>query len=223
MKKLKHFVLVICLISSSGCSYTADLLFNNEEECEGAACNDTGLSQYPTSDVPGNCYGKEDESDWQCDSEPDSSEIANVADKPTRAGKRPASTPVQRSNPAWVLPAEPLRVQPTVITSSWRVSAISRDSLMEQPRGSFAVQLAALEEKENVFRYAKSNGISEPLYVRISNRGRNWYVLLLGVYENRTAAIEAKESWVRSNNIDRKPWVRNLGLLQDAVRAAADG
>ena len=223
MKKLKHYVLVICLISSSGCAYTAGLLFNNEEDCKGAACNDTGLTQYPTSGAQGYCYGNEDESDWLCDSEPDSSKIANGADKPTGADKKPASTPVQWSNPAPVWPAEPPRAQPTVITSSWRVSAVGRDSLMQQPRGSYTVQLAALREEEILLKYAKSNGISEPLYARISNQGSNWYVLLLGVYENRTAAIEAKESWVRSNNIDRKPWVRNLGLLQDAVRAAADG
>ncbi len=92
--------------------------------------------------------------------------------------------------------------------------------VLENPEDYYAVQLIALREQEGVLQYARRNGMSDPLYMRISNGGDHWYILLLGIYPDRAAARSAAEAWTRDRPVEVKPWVRRLGPLQKAARTA---
>jgi septal ring-binding cell division protein DamX len=93
-------------------------------------------------------------------------------------------------------------------------------SILQQPYAFYTVQLIALQDENSVLQYAQDTGLKYPLYAQIQSKGRTMYVLLLGCYPDRLSAVHAKEDWSRSKNLSVRPWVRQVGPLQDAIRLA---
>ncbi len=219
MKEFNKCVLVLFLIPLSGCTYLGGF-FNSKDECKGAACTGEALVEGKKSNLQWYCYGKEDASDWQCENSRDPSKIVAVVPKSrTSESRYRKPAPVIQPESAPSVPKAP-KLSNTVSSGS---KVDNRKSLMDEPVDSFAVQLVASPEKEKVLEFAKSNDMDDPLYVRINHQGGNWYVLLLGIYTSRTDASEAKESWMKNRSVKTKPWIRELGPLQEAVRAAGNG
>jgi septal ring-binding cell division protein DamX len=118
------------------------------------------------------------------------------------------SPPASQAPPPPATPADNLDVAPGM------------REVLDKPADYYAVQLVAMHRLENILRFARQNGLEDPLYARISNNGSEWYVLLLGIYPDRDAARNATQSWKQSGNPRVQPWVRKLGPLQRAVRKA---
>lgn len=93
-------------------------------------------------------------------------------------------------------------------------------SILQQPAGFYAVQLIALQSERKILNYARDNGLKYPLYAQIQSQGRTFYVLLLGCYPDRLSAARAKDEWSSTKKVTSKPWIRDLGSLQDAIRLA---
>lgn len=93
-------------------------------------------------------------------------------------------------------------------------------SILQQPAGFYAVQLIALRDEQKILQYARDNGLKYPICAQIRSNGQMWYVLLLGVYPDRLSAAHAKDGWATNKNLAAKPWIRELGPLQDAIRLA---
>lgn len=93
--------------------------------------------------------------------------------------------------------------------------------ILLQSEDFFAVQIAALQDENSVLQFARENGLEDPLYVHITSQGRDWYVLLLGVFPDRLSAAHAIEAWSEGKKLSMNPWVRQLGPLQSAMKAAA--
>ena len=71
-----------------------------------------------------------------------------------------------------------------------------------------------MREVAGITEYARLNGISEPLYVKIRNDQTDWYILLLGVYSDRALAEAAKRDWQTAKTLRVKPWIRQLGVFK---------
>ena len=99
----------------------------------------------------------------------------------------------------------------------------NKAQLLDAPRNYYAVQLLALKRESDLLEYASINGISEPLYMPIASGGTNWFVLLLGVYADKQSAETAMADWEKTKTLKIRPWIRQLGQLQDAMRAAQEG
>lgn len=84
--------------------------------------------------------------------------------------------------------------------------------LRSVPANYFTVQVCASSSMENLRFFARQHNISDQWAARTNVNGRNWYVLLLGVYPTRGEAVNALTG-VR-NRLDTTPWVRSMGSLQ---------
>jgi len=273
MGNLRLGIIVVLLISTSGCAFVGG--FFKGDECEGGNCESPELLDNPNTSHEWFCYGKLDTDEWDCSAEEDPSKIVSISPNTRRARTEsinqistapsrpvqneqaidPASDEIMSARSATALeitdkveqePIELARSDQQVLPDSREVADQSRsestlegsqqaqaarqfdslstiEQLLQQPRDAFAVQLLALQEEGAILAYARSKGLNSPLYARINNQGSEWYVLLLGVYPDRSAANFAKDEWERSKSLTTRPWIRQLGPLQDAVRAASDG
>ncbi len=109
---------------------------------------------------------------------------------------------------------------------SARSAQREREDVLEHPifkmDSGYAVQLIALQSVEAVEAYAMDHNIAEPDYVRIRSQNQDWYVLLLGLYSDRTGAQSAADEWESIYQPYSKPWVRPITPLKTAVREALD-
>lgn len=80
------------------------------------------------------------------------------------------------------------------------------------PANYFTVQVCASSSMENLRFFARQHNLSDQWSGRTNVNGKNWYVLLLGVYPTRGEAVSALAG-VR-NRLDTTPWVRSMGSLQ---------
>ncbi|NKB97306.1 MAG: hypothetical protein GKR90_02240 [Pseudomonadales bacterium] len=90
-------------------------------------------------------------------------------------------------------------------------------NLVDLPPEFWAVQLVALSSKEALEVYAKERGVRGMSAAEIAVNGNIFYVLLLGIYESKAIAQDAITDLKAPF---QKPWLRTVGSLQAAMRAA---
>tara|TARA_B100000315_G_scaffold260784_1_gene325201 strand:+ start:16024 stop:16575 length:552 start_codon:yes stop_codon:yes gene_type:complete len=141
------------------------------------------------------------------------------------AEQQPVSQPVESyratQRPQQVARATPpaqLRGRPSPAATA--IANQGATSILQQPAGFYTVQLIALQDESKILAYARDNGLKYPLYAQIHSQGRTLYVLLLGLYPDRLLAARAKDEWAAARHLSAKPWIRELGPLQDAIRLA---
>lgn len=158
------------------------------------------------------------------DAAPDILAPAATSTEPT-SESTPAQYEAVELNPALAPQPETLLASVSAATASASAEKPSsgNEQILQHPRDSWAVQLLALQQENSVVTYAKSNGLNYPLYARIKNQGTEWYILLLGIYSDLSAANIARDEWEKDKNLTTRPWIRRLGPLQDAVRLAGEG
>lgn len=82
----------------------------------------------------------------------------------------------------------------------------------------YVVQLIALRSRQDLDAFVERHALMDGIKVRIRVKGVVHFVLLQGIYPDRASAARAASRVPKSLAI--KPWIRSLGSLQDAVRAA---
>lgn len=190
----------LCITLVSGCS----LFRNPETEAEQ---NEPRLLDDSSTTKTWYCYGQ-DEDSWDCQNERNPSLVKKIEPAPPSS---PAPVEAPATAPAAAMIEPPAAQEPEQPAS---------DPLLSQPADYYAVQLIALQDEDGVVTYARTNGITEPLYTEIETDGTRWYVLLLGVYPDQSSAQAAREDWERTKALKVKPWIRRLGPLQQAIRTA---
>ena len=223
---------LLALLFLQGCGLADRFFVTNE--CEGDNCEAPVLLDNSNPDQKWYCYGKSPD-EWQCQNTEDQSQITSI--QPSSGSSRTSSTGT--SLPGSSLTAIPTVSAPNEIAEvretatemvmetpdpppTVRVpSAQARsEEILDNPADHYAVQLIALREVDGIIEYARLNGITEPLYVKIRNDQTDWYILLLGVYPDRTLAEAAKREWQTAKVLRVQPWIRQLGGLQEAIRKA---
>lgn len=86
------------------------------------------------------------------------------------------------------------------------------NSISETPASYFGIQIVASSTMDKMKAFAAEHGISDNLSTQITVDGKQWYVLLLGVYptlEEAKAALAGIEGKFTTN-----PWIRKISSLQ---------
>lgn len=125
--------------------------------------------------------------------------------------------PVTEPAPAPLRQAKPEPTTPKILPGEQSPFA---EEVLDSPSGHYAVQLIALRDLSGIIEYANLNGITDPLYVKIRNDQTDWYILLLGIYPERTLAESARRDWQTAKVLRVQPWIRQLGGLQEAILKA---
>lgn len=229
--RLTLFLVILLLTGCAwfGRSETGNCL--DDDSCEAASpeVNQTTGTWY--------CYGVSRDEPWNCTQTKDNSLIATVASPSPLPQNAPVrdipdtQTPAAADREQDERPAEDtasdraeITLDNEVITAAVeakpQAAYFEEDPFFSYPESGFAVQLIALQSIEDVLGFADSYGIGSPIFYHIKSQGADWYVVLLGIYMNRTEADQAAEAWFNDNDPDSRPWVRPLGPLQRAVRNA---
>ena len=200
------------------------LFSKKEDKCDGPDCETPSLIDNEQTAKKWHCYGQKGTEDWQCQTEADDNKIIAIQPEPPtprnisrlEATKQTATT-TQAPGTIQTVPmqAEIPAIEKTISTEG--------EGLLDQPAGFFTIQLIALPEESEVLAYAEEFGIKTPLTARINSQGIPWHVLLLDIYPNKRAAEQAEAEWVVEKTLKVKPWIRQLGPLQDAIREASGG
>jgi septal ring-binding cell division protein DamX len=231
--KLGTILMTIMFLSS--CSWFGGTFGKDDADCPAGACDDPNTTEQ-TGTEAWYCYGVEKDRSWDCGRNEQPEKITSIDPSAARKAPPPILPPaanevadIKESESAAeatsTVPATPITLPITQPVESVSVVSPSGSEqggkyILEQPADSYTVQLIAMQEEGSVLTYASHNGIDAPLYARIESKDADWFVLLLGTYTNRQSAEEAKDSWESTRTLKIRPWVRNLGPLQDAIRLA---
>lgn len=150
--------------------------------------------------------------------------FAEALSRPTPVSK-PIPIPVPTSQVAELtqttLPEKSTQIQaadiPAYVALSYRPD--KPVSILDLPPNYYAVQLVALSSKEALEAYAKKNNIRGMSAARVATGEKIFYILLLGIYENRSNAEQAIDSLTAPFNT-LGSWIRSVGSLQKAMLAA---
>ena len=92
-----------------------------------------------------------------------------------------------------------------------------KDWILAQDPNQFTVALAAMENEADVGELAEHHSeLSDLAYYRFKRRGKTWYGVIYGVYEqwdHAQAAVEALPPTLR----DGQPWVRPMAKIQNFI------
>jgi DamX protein len=91
--------------------------------------------------------------------------------------------------------------------------------LTELPRDFYAVQLIAMNTREELEAFVQRHGIEGVSAARVERDDALYYVLLLGIYETLDKARRAVAD-LPGPFRDTTPWIRPLGSLQSAMARA---
>ncbi|TNF36910.1 MAG: hypothetical protein EP315_03560 [Gammaproteobacteria bacterium] len=87
--------------------------------------------------------------------------------------------------------------------------------IVSQPANYFAVQVCASSSMDKLLKFASRYQLPDQWTAKVNVNGKDWYVLLLGIYPTRAEASAAL-SEVRGQ-LDTRPWIRSVGSLQAAM------
>lgn len=133
----------------------------------------------------------------------------SMAMEPMDAGAdgMPYAEPVETSEPLPMQPAE--MAEPQHMGS---MMAGPAGDIAAQPPGYYAVQLVASSSMKNLKAFTRRYNLSDQWVAETMVNGKNWFVLLSGVYATREEANAALAD--ARAKLDTRPWVRTVGSLQ---------
>lgn len=108
---------------------------------------------------------------------------------------------------------EPPADEPPAAASSAPMA--SGGSLADQPENYFAVQVVASSSMKNLQNFAQAHGISDQWVAETSVNGKNWYVLMSGVYPDKQQAQAALDDM--RTRLDTNPWIRTVGSVKSVM------
>lgn len=94
-------------------------------------------------------------------------------------------------------------------------------SLLDLPEDFWAVQLVAVSTREALEAFALEHQLKGMSAAQVASDDDIYYVLLLGIYESFDNAQQAIVDLPPPFDVNQ-PWIRQLGSLQTAMRAADD-
>ncbi|VAW58428.1 hypothetical protein MNBD_GAMMA11-153 [hydrothermal vent metagenome] len=112
---------------------------------------------------------------------------------------------------------EPVAYDPEPEVSSGEAVASGTGlSILDQPANYYTVQLMASVDIDRVHRFAEENQISTEFIVATQRDGVTWHVLLLGIYEDYSAASASKSEVAPL--LKTEPWIRRVGSVQKLMQ-----
>jgi len=209
LENMKGTIVLLLSFCLSACSW-----FGNG--CKGEGCDQSTAVGNPGDGAAWYCYATPAADQWSCGDASNPGQARQSSHQPQQPVQPQQST--QQPQQSTRQPQQSTR-QPQ--QSSQPEVSQGTTSILQQPSGFYTIQLIAVQEEDKILTYALENGMKYPLYTQILSEGQVWYVLLLGLYPDRLTAASARDEWTRNKDLSVKPWIRQLGTLQDAIRSAA--
>ncbi len=93
------------------------------------------------------------------------------------------------------------------------------DWLIKQDPGKYVLQLIGAYEEDTIKLYLKSFDSNDEQIIAFttSNKGKNWHVLVYGLYDNRDKAVAAIETLPNRAKL-MAPWPRTVGSIKDLLK-----
>jgi DamX protein len=90
--------------------------------------------------------------------------------------------------------------------------------LLQQPPGAFTLQLLGSRNPSSIVNYIRRNALDpeKTAWYRGRYRDDDWYVLLYGIYPDKTAALEARSA-LPIKVQKAKPWPRSLKSVHNSI------
>ena len=220
---IKSGFLTLILGFVSSCSLIGGLGFGSKDECANGACETPQILNNQPLKKNWYCYGVPEDRSWDCVSQPQPEKVATVIPTPQKSQTLLVNEPVVDEPEAIALEialAPEIELTEVMDAAPPMDSEDGATSIIRQPGDFFAVQLIAMQEENRVLEYARQNGLEYPLYARIESQDNDWYVLLLGIYPDRSHAENARDEFEGTRTLKVRPWIRKLAPLQDAIRLA---
>jgi len=156
--------------------------------------------------------------DQAADSQADSGSMAAMDDQnATHSGAmvmnepEPMAEPMGSPEPM----AQPDSMEPPMAEAPAEPAAdsmVSGGSLAQQPENYYAVQVVASSSMKNLQNFAQAHGISDQWVTETTVDGKNWYILLSGIYPDKQQAQAALDEM--RIKLDTSPWIRTVGSVK---------
>ncbi|WP_133012288.1 SPOR domain-containing protein [Marinomonas flavescens] len=140
----------------------------------------------------------------------------------------PIRQAIPKATPAPIQESAPMVIEPTTVDKT-PVATISKRSndpfdktqwWLSQSPSRYTLQLLGTYNLDTVKDFIKSQGsVSVFSYFKSKHNGRDWYVVVYGMYRNRSEAIAAVESLPKDLR-DLNPWSRSVRSIQQDIKKA---
>lgn len=145
------------------------------------------------------------------------SQVTDTMETVVDAAPEEKPVDIEKNKPAEAAPATQTNLAATIEEPSGSESlplSRSREWLLSQPPESYTIQLLAVQNISSIQAYINHHSLSDGAFTYKSSRnGKPWYPLLWGIYQDKTAAVEAMRHLppdIRKGG----PWVRSFASLQ---------
>ncbi len=103
-----------------------------------------------------------------------------------------------------------------------RVADFSSDenALLAMNAKHYVVQIIALSDEKSIKQFESQYGLKKARYYRATRNGRTMYFLVLPEYADHAAAEKARDALPEAVR-KQKPWIKQLGVIQQEIRARA--
>lgn len=143
------------------------------------------------------------------------SKTSGPQDSSAAAAPAPESSANRKSSPAaTVTESESTAARPATFPDSQRNSW-----LRQQVPDKFTIQLLSTTDEAAARQYVQAGDLgAEAGYVEVVIKGTTRYNVVVGIFDSREAAQKAAAELSDHIRREQKPWVRNIGLLQEIMQ-----
>ena len=93
--------------------------------------------------------------------------------------------------------------------------------LMSEPDLNYTVQLLGLSKESSVKAFLAKNSIANSYYYRSTLNAKPWFIVVLGSYSNREAAVSARAG-LPSELIQYGPWIKQMQQIKKEITTARE-
>lgn len=241
---MRYLIIVVLITLMSGCSWWPWGAEKTGSCLDNDSCDSSNPLEEKLIGGTWHCYGVDKNEPWDCSQQEDPSKIVSITEKPiVRASEETAlqsraeitferefiSNQLEEMDADTATTAPETAPMPAPMPASMsspspEKAPIAADAPNPDKQGLFsysdrawAIQLIALQTEEEVKSFVADHSLDQPSSIRIRSQGSDWFVLILGVYDDREEANQAAQSWADRYQPSSKPWVRPLGPLKRAA------
>jgi len=152
----------------------------------------------------------------------ESSEIplteAEIAFEPTENNTSIVNAPESKNLETTVTTNNPDTVESADLLNKSTSTVKEAEWLLSQNPKSFTLQILGTHNPLTVKTFITKYSLNDVALFKTKHRGKDWYVLVFGIYESRDQALSALKQLPISLQKNTSPWVRSLSSIQNLIK-----
>lgn len=166
----------------------------------------------PWSEQSSSPWANRDASAQQAEAAPVEEQSPFVDQAPAAESMTIEPMPMEESEPLPMTPETMAPEEPAMMEPAPMMMESADGDIASQPPGYFTVQLVASSSMKNLNAFVQRHNLSDRWVAETIVDGKNWFVLLSGVYATRDEAAAALAD--ARATLDTSPWIRTVGSVQ---------